>query len=398
MTARGSASVPTETTNPYASPAEADWKRRLAGALHYSGVLGIVRGISRSFEVETRRGKRLRRVDGSRYAILCYHRVGTEGVPLFSTLPPAVFEAQMRFLRRNYRLVSLEQLYSELQDPASRGQAVAVTFDDGYADTYHNAFPILRRYQIPATVFVIVGSIESGEVAWYDKTFLALKVYPGATLEIELDRIRRFALDSGAARLSAAMQINNWLRTVPERRRREFCAALERRFALPPAALAGRMLNWSQVREMRDAGIAFGSHTMNHPAVSRLDETEAEEELGMSRHLLEERLGSLAPDFAFPFGKPADCGPLASAQPAAYGYRMAVTTSYGLNTPGANPYALRRISLEDARSLPVFALNLNLAFCWMEDSEPSKVEPAGCHEWAPLAERATSSSARNKHA
>ncbi len=390
--------MPTETTSAYGPAAEAGWKRRLAVALHYTGALGAVRGLSRSFEVETSRGRRLRRVDGSRYAILCYHRVGTEGVPLFSTLPPAVFEAQMRFLRRHYRLVSLDQLYSELQEPASRGQAVAVTFDDGYADTYHNAFPILKRYQVPATVFLIVGSIETGEVAWYDKTFLALKVYPGATLEIELDRIRRFTLDSPAARLSAAMQINQWLRTVPERRRREFCAAFERRFAMPPAALAGRMLNWTQVREMRDAGIAFGSHTMHHPAVSRLEETEAEEELGMSRHLLEERLGTPAPDFAFPFGKPADCGPSACAQLAAYGYRGAVTTSYGLNTPGANPYALRRISLEDARFLPVFALNLNLAFCWMEDSEPGSVETTGCREWSPLAHRATSTSVRNRHA
>jgi len=391
--------VPTEITKPYAPPSsEASWKRRLAGALHHTGALGALRRLSRSFEVETRRGKRLRRVDGTRYAILCYHRVGTEGVPLFSKLPPEVFEAQMCFLRQQYRVVSLEQLYSELRDPTLRGQSVAVTFDDGYADTYHHAFPILRRYQIPATVFVIVGSIESGEVAWYDKTFLALKVFPGASLEIELDHIRRFTLDSPAARMHTAMQINNWLRTVSDRRRREFCAAFERRFALPKAALAGRMLNWAQVREMQDAGIAFGSHTMNHPAVSLLDGAEAEEELRLSRHLLEERLGSPAPDFAFPFGKPADCGPYASAQLAAYGYRMAVTTSYGLNTPDANPYALRRISLEDERSLPVFALNLNLAFCWMEDSEPGNVEPVAPHNWSPLANNATSSSVRNKHA
>ena len=391
--------MPTEITKPYAPPpAEAGWKRRLASALHHTGALGAVRRLSRSFEIETRRGKRLRRVDGSRSAILCYHRVGTEGVPLFSKLPPEVFEAQMCFLRRHYRVVSLEQLSSELRDPTMRGQSVAVTFDDGYADTYHHAFPILRRYQIPATVFVIVGSVESGEVAWYDKTFLALKEFPGATLEIECDQIRRFTLDSPVARLHTAMQINNWLRTVSDRRRREFCAGFERRFALPKAALAGRMLNWAQVREMQKAGIAFGSHTMNHPAVSQLDGAEAEEELRLSRHLLEERLGRPAPDFAFPFGKPADCGPYASSQLAAYGYRTAVTMTYGLNTPGANPYALRRISLEDARSLPVFAFNLNLAFCWMEDSEPGNVEPVASRDWSPLIKSATSSSVRNRHA
>ena len=388
-----------ENTQPYApQPADSAWKRRLAGALHYTGALGAVRRLSRSLEVETRCGKRLRRVTGPRYAILCYHRVGTEGVPLFSTLPPEIFEAQIRFLRRHYRLVSLEQLCAELQDPSARGQAVAVTFDDGYVDTYHNAFPILKKYEVPAMVFVIVGSIESGQVAWYDKTFLALKVFPGTTLEIELDQIQRFALVSPVARMRAAMEINNWLRTVPDGRRREFCAAFERRFLLPQMALAGRMMNWDQVREMHRAGIAFGSHTLTHPAVSRLNVAGAEAELLVSRQILEQQLGSPAPDFAFPFGKPADCGPQAAAQLAGFGYRSAVTTSYGLNTPGANPYALRRISLEDAQSLPVFALNLSLAFCLMEDSEPGCAEPVAASDWPAVAESATSSPVRNRHA
>ena len=389
----------TENTQPYApQPVDAGWKRRLAGALHHTGALGVVRGLSRSFEVETRRGKQLRRVRGPRYAILCYHRVGTEGVPLFSTLPPEICEAQMRFLRRHCRLVSLEQLCAELQDPAARGQAVAVTFDDGYLDTYRNAFPILKKYGVPATVFVVVGSIESGEVAWYDKTFLALKVYPGATLEIEMEQIRHFVLDSPVARMRTAMEINNWLRSVPDARRREFCAALERRIPLPQEALAGRMMNWDQVREMHRAGIAFGSHTLTHPAVSRLDAAGAEEELLVSRQILEERLDSPAPDFAFPFGKPADCGPQAAAQLAGFGYRSAVTTSYGLNTPGASPYALRRISLEDARSLPVFALNLSLAFCLMEDSKPGCAEPVATGDWPAVAETTTSTPVRNRHA
>ena len=379
-------------------PVDPVWKRWLAGALYHTGALSVVRGLSRSFEVESRRGKRLRRVGGPRFAILRFHRVGTEGVPLYSILPPEVFEAQMRFLRRHYRLVSLEQLCAELQDPAARGQAVAVTIDDGYADTYHNAFPILKKYEIPATVFVIVDSIESGEVAWYDKVFLALKTYPGTTLEIELDQIQRFVLDSPRSRILAARDINDWLRTVPDGRRREFCAAFERRIPLPQAEMAGRMMNWDQVREMHRAGIAFGSHTLTHPAVSQLDEVGAEEELFFSRQILERQLGSPAPDFAFPFGMPADCGPHASAQLAGFGYRCAVTGSFGLNTPGANPHALRLFSFENVRSLPVFAMNLSQAFCLMEDSEPGSAEPVAAGDWPAAAESATSSPVRNRHA
>jgi peptidoglycan/xylan/chitin deacetylase (PgdA/CDA1 family) len=341
------------------------WRGILARAVFRSGLLGIGRGFSRAWELRqgpTQRWPRLSRVRGPKFVILCYHRVGTGGIPLFSGLPADVFAAQMRYLRENYRLVSLDQLCDELQDPDSSGQAVAVTFDDGYGDLYTQAFPVLQKYQIPATVFIVVNSAESGQPPWYDRLFVALKVFPADRLRIAMDGQREFSLSSPLARLQAAGEIVFWLRGQPDALRREFCAALERRVQMPQEELEGRMLSWEQIRTMQRAGISIGSHTMSHPVVSRINALELEMELFESKRILEEKVGTSVRHFAFPFGQPADCGTAAGLLLTRSGYRSAGTTSWGVNQPGVNPFGLYRVQIGEERSLAMFALKLSQLF------------------------------------
>ena len=340
-------------------------RKLIASSLYTTGLLQVMQRASKKREWQPHPGSllpRWHRVSQPKFAILCYHRIGTEGVPLFSVLPPEVFERQMRFLRKHYRIISLDQLCRELQDPQSVEQAVAITFDDGYRDLYSYAFPILQKYQIPATIFLVVGSIETGEVPWYDRVFAALQAASADTLDLSWDQPLRFSLRSRWARLQAACEIVSYLRTLPDRRRRELCDALEKRIAFSQAALKERMLTWEQVRTMQDGGISFGSHTMTHPIVSQLDPAKLEKELAESKRVLEDRLGSPVRDFAYPFGKLADCGPLAAEVLARCGYRSAVTTVAGINTPGTSLFELRRVQVGEDSSLATFGFELGRLF------------------------------------
>jgi peptidoglycan/xylan/chitin deacetylase (PgdA/CDA1 family) len=88
--------------------------------------------------------------------ILVYHSVGNNAYPF--TVRPDVFERQMKWLRENgFNIVSLNQLATYREAGVIPARTIVVTFDDGYADNYENAFPVLRRYGIPATIFVITG-------------------------------------------------------------------------------------------------------------------------------------------------------------------------------------------------------------------------------------------------
>ena len=311
---------------------------------------------------QTPSGRRLRRQSVPRFAILCYHRVGTGGVPLYSELPAEMFEAQMRHLKKNYRVISLDRMIQEISDPASLAPTVAITFDDGYRGLYTEAFPILRKYNIPATVFLTVEPIETCSVAWYDRIFLALHVAPQNVLEITLDQPRRFELSSPSARMRAAVEIITWFRSVSPQRRKEGCAALEKQIQLPADALRDRMLAWDQIQTMHRAGISFGGHTMTHPVVSRLSPTELDWEISESTRILEQKLDAPVRHFAFPFGKRDECSDAAIRLLAQRGYHSAGTTEWGLNSTGSDSFLLRRIQIGEIGSLAMFAFQLNRLF------------------------------------
>ena len=341
------------------------FKQVVASSLYHSGLLRLAQPLAGTHEltsVEGSRLPRLRRFAGSKFGILCYHRVGTEGVPLFSRLEPRVFEAQMRYIKKHYRVVPLGQMCRELQEVRPVAPTLAVTFDDGYRDLYTYAFPVLQKYGIPATIYLIGQCMETGEAPWYDRVFVALKAAPGTTLDVQMNGSRSFELSSPAARAMAAWEIVCYLRTIPDARRREWCAAFESRVASPESELSSRMLDWDQVRTMHRGGVSFGAHTMTHPAVSRLDAAELESELGLSKRLLENGLGVSVEDFAYPFGKPADCSAAAERFLGRRGYRSAVTTVEGINSAGTNMLSLHRLQIGDDRSMSSFAFTVTRMF------------------------------------
>jgi peptidoglycan/xylan/chitin deacetylase (PgdA/CDA1 family) len=343
----------------------------IATGLHRTGGLRLLERVARSYEFrldDNSRRPHFSRVATGKYVILCYHRIGTGGIPYYSELDAKEFEKQMRFLGTHYRILPLKQLLIEMADPGAKTQGVALTFDDGYRGLFTEALPILTKYQIPATVYLTAGAIESGDPAWYDKIFLSMLVYPKVNLEIQLDEPCRFLLNSSQARIAAAVEIVSKLRRVPDAERRARCVELENHVVLPADGLADRMLNWTQVREMQKNGIEFGAHTMTHPAMSRLEPTEAERELRESKQLIEERLQTPVRDFAYPFGQPWDCSADVEHLIARCGFRSAVTTSWGINRSGANPLALRRPQIGQEGSLSLYAFLMNQLF--LRDEEP----------------------------
>jgi peptidoglycan/xylan/chitin deacetylase (PgdA/CDA1 family) len=333
--------------------------------LRYSGALSVLRALSRRYEIVPAthgQSRHLRRSRKPKYAVLCYHRIGIGGIPLFSELRPELFDAQIRYLLRHYRILSLDELCQEMQIGQAGENGVVITFDDGYVDLFNYALPVLARHKIPATVYLPVACIETEQVPWYDRIFLTLKVYPSDEFEITLDGLQKFRLDSTAARLHAATKIIQYLRTLPDKTRRECCREIEERVALPRDELQGRMLNWSQIRTMCHCGIVFGSHTMTHPVVSQLTSSQLESELKESKEFLEQRLAKPVAHFAFPFGKPEDCGANTESVLQRLGYRSAVTTVEGVNWTGDNLYGLRRTQVVNETSLSMFAFKLNQLF------------------------------------
>jgi len=277
--------------------------------------------------------------------VLAYHRVmPTDALDAYPFDPelisatPAQFEWQMDYIRRHLKPVSLKDVLAHLDgERALPTGAVAVTFDDGFGDTYRYAFPILKRYAIPATIFLATGYVDSGEPFWFELVaYLIHRVEPHSlTVENSVQRFPRGP--SVSERAQSLRRVQDMLKAMPQTRRTAIISDWARRYSAQiehGAAGHSRPISWAQVREMAGAGIEFGSHSVTHPNLTQLADAELDWELVESKRVLQERLQCEARTLAYPIGTRSafDARVVAAAQRA--GFQLGA--SY---ISGANPLA-----------------------------------------------------------
>jgi len=281
-------------------------------------------------------------------AIFRYHRVNDQCDPFFDALSISQFCAQIEYLVRHCRVVSLDQIYAGQVPQNGSKCPVAITFDDGYRDNFVHAFPILKRMGIPATIFLTTGFIDSGCLPWYDQVRLAFKLTSACRLSMESAGGPSAVLNTEADRLRASKLALEWLRRAGDSDRILWLAELFRVLRVPrDLNLPATMLTWEEVRKMSKAGVSFGAHTVTHPVLGSLSPTRLHEEVAGSKKTIEDRLQLPAPHFAYPFGKHTDFGVEAKHVVHQAGFQTAVTTISGVNRPNQDLLELKRIGINE---------------------------------------------------
>jgi peptidoglycan/xylan/chitin deacetylase (PgdA/CDA1 family) len=235
-------------------------------------------------------------------------------------------------------------LMRHLEEGESAEPVIAITFDDGYEDNYRNAFPILERYGLPATVFLTTGSIDSGEPLWFEQLAGAVKTSSREFIDLEFDIPRRFALKTLSQRLRANSEIFRLLRQMDDCQRRERLAEVLRQLGPAPPSNSGlsRMLTWEQIRQMKAGGIDFGGHTVTHPFLSKVAPEQACWEISECKSRIEQELQKPVDYFAYPNGREEDFAKRNKELLRNAGYRAAMTTIWGINDCSTDPMELRR--------------------------------------------------------
>ena len=240
--------------------------------------------------------------------ILGYHSVFDS--PDYCTpeicVSPKRFEQQLQHLARYYQVIGLDEAIDHLRaDAPLPERAVVITFDDGYRDNYTHAFPLLRKFGMPATFFVVSATLH-GANFWVAQLQRVLSKCPDVeTLVKELaipNQVLR-QLDSTRQELvDHVSAVLNQCQSVAARQ-----ALLNRVFDLVGASSDERdsrpfMLTAREIQEMAAAGMSFGSHTVTHSVLTSLDERSAFDELLESKRHLEEVTGRPVRHFAHPNG------------------------------------------------------------------------------------------------
>jgi peptidoglycan/xylan/chitin deacetylase (PgdA/CDA1 family) len=274
--------------------------------------------------------------------IITYHRLSErEGGARISA---RAFAEQTRYLAAHYTLVPLSRLADCWRRREIPARLAAITIDDGYRDAYEIAFPILRKHRAPATIFVVTEFVDGTAWLWTDKTRYLTALAAPQSFEIELgERRLSLELNGGASRAAAAGLINAALKPLSEEVRD---ALIERLASVlkvkapqrPPSEYSA--INWGQAREMADAGVEIGSHTLTHPILTGLSDERLREEVGRSRDRIQTALRRKVETFCYPNG---DYDPRTRREVARAGYELAVTTEVGLNNQQDDLLSLRRI-------------------------------------------------------
>lgn len=323
------------------------WMRQaIAGCYFRFNITGLARRVRDRYRLSIHPSRRWPKLSFERRnettgRILYFHRVNDDNDPFFPSISTELFEQEMRFVARQYKVVSLTEMLAGLESGAP-GKLLAITFDDGYQDNYRHALPVLERYGLPATVFLTTGVIDSGEPLWFEQLALALKKTKREYIDLEFDIPRRFRTQTQAERLDANDRIFRLLRSCPDRERREWLAGILRQLGVQDDERHGKMLTWDEIRLMQGRRIEFGGHTVTHPFISKLSSEQIAWEASECKRRIEAELQAPVDHFAYPNGREEDFGPENKDLIRTAGYKAAFTTIWGPNHRSTDRMELRR--------------------------------------------------------
>ncbi len=292
--------------------------------------------------------------------VLTYHRVDEPEAqpalnPRLISATPEMFDRQMDFLAANYCVVSIgEVLSARRKGLMLPPRAVLITFDDAYRDFAEHAWPTLRRYGLPVTLFVPTAYPDQPQrVFWWDRLHQALCAT--ARRDEIPTPLGRVPLATPEDRLRAAVRLVDYARTASPEAVAELIDGVCRELDAPPGV--NGVLGWDELRRLAHEGVALAAHTQTHPLMSRMATETARAEAVGSLSDLRREIGEVPPVFSYPGGGVDDR--VADALREEDVFKLAFTTRDGINDlRSADPLMLRRINVGQRTTVPILRARL----------------------------------------
>ena len=279
-----------------------------------------------------------------RLSILIFHRVHRQADPIFPDEPDAAyFDRLMRFVAGSFLVLPLGRAIDALAEGTLPKRALAITFDDGYADNAEVALPILKRHGLAASFFVSTGFLDGGRM-WNDSVIECVRSCGQSDIDLGVFDLGRLSLASPALRRKAIDSLLPKIKYMGLQDRQDAIRTLQNLAGVAELPV-NLMMRSEQVRELHRAGMEIGAHTVNHPILATLEPADAEREIEQGKRQLETILGAPVELLAYPNGRPHrdyDASHVAMAQ--RLGFRGAVSTAPGVSQSGDDLFQLPRFT------------------------------------------------------
>ena len=266
-----------------------------------------------------------------------------------------IFEKHIKFLKKYYKIIHIKDIpslindYKKLNINDKRPYCV-LTFDDGWADFYKYAFPIIKKYEVLVTIFLPTSFIGTDRIFWTENV---IHLLINRKKNVSLNRSDNTTIN-WIENLTGDIHTNieyviKYMKNMSPEEIIEILQKLHYRWEVPGIKERIDFLSWEQVNEMALSGyINYGSHSVSHCILNKLNEESIFRELNVSKELLIKKdlvLKSFIP-FCYPNGGHNDS---ISRMVKEAGYSLAVTTKNGWNnlSPETNIYTLNRVSIHN---------------------------------------------------
>jgi peptidoglycan/xylan/chitin deacetylase (PgdA/CDA1 family) len=275
--------------------------------------------------------------------ILMFHRVVTpDGKPripenqILEITPKHLKEIIAFYRQHKYEFVSMDEVTRRLNGKRSKQKFVAFTFDDGYTDTYTTAYPILKRENIPFSIYITTDFPDRKAYMWWN--LLESALLDNEVLFFTLDK-KEYAIHCETMELKR--EAFNYVRQLVLKSVTGIPAAWWSVFdplGMDVDGFTDRLaMSWDQINMLgRDPLVTISAHTCTHPPLNGLDEEEALEEMRRSREIIQEKTGLPVVHFAYPYGSKLEVSDREARLAASLGFKSAVITEPG------NIYAYHR--------------------------------------------------------
>lgn len=257
--------------------------------------------------------------------VIMYHRFSVDDHKRCTQA--AVFEQQLQLLAESYNVITIDAFIDHIGGvkPAPPN-SVLITVDDGYEDFYDIAYPLLKKYKMPALVFVTTNFINQIEWMWPDKL--------------------RYILTEKSTQLSGILDLGDHLidlSAVPETLDQQWNLIADNFLLLPNIAREKALnkladivnvsvpevpvdeysaMSWDQLREVQQWQVSIGSHACSHDCLITYSKERLETELLESKRQIEQQLGNTVKAFCYPNGLEQDYNQQAVDQLVADGYSV----------------------------------------------------------------------------
>ena len=279
----------------------------------------------------------------NRFYILPLHMITDKPNGFYPEISVRLFEKQIAYLVKNYNIISMDEIVEKVQKRKSLRRLVAITFDDGFKDNYEKAYPILKKYSVPATIFLTTGYIESRTIPWFIKLRYMFMKTNKTKLNLTINKKIIIPMKTKEEKFTASEKVMVYLKDCPNDQKIYLLDRIGMELAVNEfKELSDLMLTWNEIKEMSENGISFGAHTVNHPVLTKIPQHTIKEEILQSKQTIEEKIGKPVTGFAYPFGNEGQYNSYIFKILQKLQFKFALTSTMGTNSYHSEIFALNR--------------------------------------------------------